>query len=299
MQANVCRSLAVVAFFLFLDHVAAQTLEKVKAEGAITLGYREAAIPFSYLDDEQRPIGYSMDICARVVDAVKVALKMPNLKLNLNPVIPSTRIALIANGTIDLECGVSTNNAERAKQVSFSPTVFVAGTRLLYRKALTVASLGDLRGKTVVSPSGSTNIKVVMEQNKTQQLGINVVAVEDLPEGFLMLETGRAAAFATDDVMIYSILATAKSPASYSVSKFALSTEPYGIMLRRGDQAFKKVVDSAITAMAKNGDLEMLYTKWFASAIPPRGLNLKMPMSTNLRRVLMRSNDSSDPRDYE
>ena len=297
MQTSVRIAIATAALSIFAVH--AQTLEKIKADGAITLGYRDAAGPFSYLDDKQQPIGYSMDICMKIVDAVKADLKLPALKVNLTPVGPSTRIPLISNGTIDLECGVSTNNAERQKQVAFAPTTFVTGTRLMFKKTLRVDSLADLKGKTLVSPSGSSNIKVVMEQNTARQLEVNVTGVQDLPEAFLMVETGRAAAFATDDVLIYNMIANAKSPADYAVSKFALSTEPYGIMMRKGDAAFKKVVDDAVRNLAKNGDIDKIYTKWFMTPIPPKGINLMMPMSANLKKSLTKPTDSPDPKDYE
>ena len=297
MQTSRKIAIAAVALSIFAAH--GQTLEKIKADGAITLGFRESAAPFSYLDDKQQPIGYSMDICLKIVDAVKAALKLPALKVNLTPVGPSTRIPLISNGTVDLECGVSTNNAERQKQVAFAPTTFVTGTRLMFKKTQHVDALADLKGKSVVSPSGSSNIKVVMEQNNAKQLGINVSGVQDLPEAFLMVETGRAVAFATDDVLIYNMIANAKSPADFAVSKFSLSTEPYGIMMRKGDAGFKKVVDDAVKAIAKSGEIDKIYSKWFTSPIPPKGINLTMPMSANLKKALANPTDSPDPKDYE
>ncbi len=291
--------LAICMATLTIFAAQAQTLEKIKADGAITLGYRDAASPFSYLDDKQHPIGYSMDICYKIVDAVKAELKMPALKVNLNPVAPATRIPLIANGTVDLECGVSTNNAERQKQVSFSPTTFVAASRVMYKKTLQVETLADLKGKMLVSPSGSTNIRVAMEQNNTKQLGINIAGVQDLPEAFLMVETGRAAAFTTDDVLIFNMIANSKTPADYAVSKFALSIEPYGIMLRKGDPAFKKVVDDAVGQLTKSGEIEKIYAKWFMSPTPPKGVNLNMPISAHLKRAFAKPTDSPDPKDYE
>ena len=297
MQTSLRIAVGVAALSIFAAQ--GQTLEKIKADGAITLGYRDAASPFSYLDDKQQPIGYSMDICYKIVDAVKAELKLPALKVVLNPVAPATRIPLISNGTVDLECGVSTNNADRQKQVSFSPTTFVAASRLMFKKSLQVESLADLKGKTVVSPSGSTNIRVITEQNTTKQLGINIAGAQDLPEAFLMVETGRAAAFTTDDVLIYNMIANSKSPGDYAVSKFALSIEPYGIMLRKGDPAFKKVVDDAVAHLTKSGEIEKIYAKWFTSPTPPKGINLNMPISANLKRAFAKPTDSPDPKDYE
>jgi glutamate/aspartate transport system substrate-binding protein len=277
----------------------AQTLEKIKKDGAITLGYRDSAAPFSYLDDKQQPIGYSMDICMKIADAVKAELKLPALKVNLNAVGPATRIPLMANGTIDLECGVTTNNPERQKQVAFAPTTFVTATRLMYKKTLQVEALGDLKGKSLASPSGSSNMRRVTELNTAGQLGINLTGVQDLPEAFLMVETGRAAALATDDVIIYNMIANAKAPGDYAVSKFTLSVEPYGIMLRRGDPAFKKVVDDAVIALFKSGEIEKIYAKWFQAPVPPKGINMNMAMSTALKRAIAKPTDSGEPKDYE
>jgi glutamate/aspartate transport system substrate-binding protein len=277
----------------------AQTLEKIKKDGVITLGYRDAAAPFSYLDDKQQPIGYSMDICMRIADAVKAELKLPALKVNLTAVGPATRIPLMANGTIDLECGVTTNNPERQKQVAFAPTTFVTATRLMYKKTQQVDALADLKGKALASPSGSSNMRRVTELNTAGQLGINLTGVQDLPEAFLMVETGRAAALATDDVIIYNMIANAKSPGDYAVSKFTLSVEPYGIMLRRGDPAFKKVVDDAVIMLFKSGDIDKLYAKWFQSPVPPKGINMNMAMSVALKRAIATPTDSGEPKDYE
>jgi glutamate/aspartate transport system substrate-binding protein len=297
MQASLRIVMGAVALTVFAAQ--GQTLEKIKTTGTITLGYRDAAAPFSYLDDKQQPIGYSMDVCMKIVDAVKAELKLPSLKVALNPVGPATRIPLISNGTIDLECGVSTNNAERQKQVAFSPTTFVAANRLMFKKTQQVESLADMKGKTLVSPSGSSNMRVVTEINTIKQLGINLVGVQDLPEAFLMVETGRAVAFATDDVLIYNMIANSKSPGDYAVSKFAMSIEPYGIMQRKGDPTFKKVVDDAVIGLTKNGELEKLYAKWFMAPTPPKGVNLNMPISAALKKSIAKPTDSPDPKDYE
>ena len=299
MKPSIVMLIGTAALSLFCIHGQAQTLEKIRANGAITLGYRDAAGPFSYLDDQQQPIGYSMDICRKIAEAVKTELKLPGLKVNLNPVSPSTRIPLIANGTIDLECGVSTNNAERQKQVAFAPTTFVTGTRVMFPKSLKIESVADLKGRKVVSPAGSSNIKVMLEVNNAKQLGMTILTAQDLPEAFLMVETGRAEAFATDDVLIYNMIANSKSPDQFAVSTFSLSTEPYGIMLPKDDPKFKKVVDDAVTQMAKSGELEKLYAKWFMSPVPPKGISLKMTMSEQLKKALVFPTDSPNPKDYE
>ena len=299
MKKSIVVFIGALALSAFSTQGLAQTLEKIKSSGVITLGYRDAAGPFSYLDDKQQPIGYSMDICRNIAEAVKTALNLPQLKIKLNPVGPSTRIPLIANGTIDLECGVSTNNAERQKQVSFTPTTFVTGTRLVYLKTLKVESMEDLRGKTIVSPSGSSNSKVLNEYNTKNNAGLNIMGATDLPEAFLIMQTGRAAAFATDDVLIYNMIANSKSPSDFAVSPFSLSVEPYGIMIPKDDPSFKKVADDAVIKLSKSGELDKLYDKWFMSPIPPKGANLKMPMSANLKKALANPTDSPDPKVYE
>jgi glutamate/aspartate transport system substrate-binding protein len=278
--------------------VQAQTLDKIKKDGAITIGHRDASIPFSYFDDKQQPIGYSMDICMKIADAVKAELKMPNLKVNLNPVTSATRIPLMANGTIDLECGSTTNNLDRQKQVSFAPTTFVTANRLVSKKASNITKLDDMKGKALVSTSGTTNIKQVTELNASRNLGMNIMAAKDHAESFLMVETGRAVAFAMDDILLYSLVASSKTPADYTITQEALSVEPYGIMMRKDDPTFKKVVDTAVTNLIKSGEIEKIYNKWFMSAIPPKGINLNLPMSAALKKAFANPADSGDPAKY-
>src|SRR5512133_274993 len=181
------------------------TLKKIKETGVITIGHRDTSIPFSYYDDKQNVVGYAMDICMKVVDALKADLKMPNLQVKLNPVTSATRIPLMANGTVDLECGSTTNNLDRQKQVAFAPTTFVTANRLLDKKSANLKKLEDLKGKTVVSTSGTTNIKQITELNTEKNLGLNILPAKDHAEAFLMVETGRAAAFVMDDILLYSL----------------------------------------------------------------------------------------------
>ena len=183
------------------------TLKKIKDTGTITIGYRDASIPFSYLDDSQKPIGYSMDLCYKIVDAVKAQLKLPDLKVALQPVTSATRIPLIANGTVDMECGSTTNNLERQQQVSFVVTTFVTANRLMSKAKNKVVNLEDLKGKTLVSTSGTSNLKQVTELNGSKNLGINIVTASDHPAAFQMVESDRAAAFAMDDILLYSLVA--------------------------------------------------------------------------------------------
>src|SRR5215469_14650943 len=218
------------------------TLKKIKDTGAITLGHRESSVPFSYYDDNQKVIGYAMDLCYKIVDAVKANLKLDKLEVKLNPVTSATRIPLIANGTVDLECGSTTNNLDREKQVSFTITHFVTANRFVSKKSANLKTVDDLKGKTIVSTSGTTNIKQITEIGAQRNLDLNIIAAKDHAEAFLMVETNRAAAFVMDDILLYSLVATSKAPADYVISADALSVEPYGIMLRREDPAFKKVV---------------------------------------------------------
>ena len=278
--------------------VGAQTLDKIKKDGSITIGHRDASIPFSYFDDKQQPVGYSMDICMKIADAVKAELKMPNLKVNLNPVTSATRIPLMANGTVDLECGSTTNNIDRQKQVAFAPTTFVTANRLVSKKTANITKLDDMKGKALVSTSGTTNLKQVTELNGSRGLGMNIMAAKDHAEAFLMVETGRAVAFAMDDILLYSLVASSKSPGDYVITQEALSVEPYGVMMRKDDPAFKKVVDTAVINLMKSGELDKIYTKWFMSAIPPKGINLNLPMSASLKKTVANPTDSGDPTKY-
>ena len=275
------------------------TLEKIKAAGTISVGHRDASIPFSYLDDKQQPVGYSMDLCAKIVDAVKAELKMPGLKVALQPVTSATRIPLLANGTIDMECGSTTNNAERQKQIAYTMTSFVTANRFISKKADNLTKLADLKGKTVVSTSGTTNIKQITELNAAQNLGINILAAKDHAEAFLMVDTGRAAAFVMDDILLAGLAANHSNPGQWQVSSDALSVEPYGIMLRKDDPAFKKVVDAAMVATYKSGELTKIYAKWFQAAIPPKGINLNLPMADAFKKVVANPIDSPDPAAYK
>jgi glutamate/aspartate transport system substrate-binding protein len=275
------------------------TLKKIKDTGTITIGYRDASIPFSYLDDSQKPIGYSMDLCYKIVDAVKAQLKLPDLKVALQPVTSATRIPLIANGTVDMECGSTTNNIERQQQVSFVVTTFVTANRLMSKSKNKVVNLEDLKGKTLVSTSGTTNLKQVTELNGTKNLGINIVPAADHPAAFQMVESDRAAAFAMDDILLYSLVAQSKNPADYYISTVQLSVEPYGIIVRKGDPDFKKVADGAVTAVMKSGEINKIYAKWFLSPIPPKNGNLNVPMSDALKKVVANPTDSGDQAAYK
>jgi glutamate/aspartate transport system substrate-binding protein len=277
----------------------AQTIDKIKQTGAITIGHRDASIPFSYYDDQQKVIGYAMDICMRVVDDVKKELKLPNLKVNYQLVTSANRIPLMANGTIDLECGSTTNNLERQKQVWFTNTHFVTANRWVAKKSSKLKTLNDLKGKTIVSTAGTTNIKQITELNAAQNLGMNIVSANGHPEAFQMVETGRAVAFVMDDILLYSLAAQSRTPNDYEISSVALSVEPYGIMLRKDDAPFKKIVDASTANSYKSGAINAIYEKWFQKPVPPKGINLKVPQSDLLKKVFKAPTDSGDPKDYQ
>ncbi|WP_315721832.1 MULTISPECIES: amino acid ABC transporter substrate-binding protein [unclassified Bradyrhizobium] len=276
------------------------TLKNIKETGTITLGVRDSSIPFSYLDDSQKPIGFAIDICMGIVNAVKKELKLDKLEVKLNPVTSSTRIPLLANGTIDLECGSTTNNAERQKQISFTNTHFLTASRYVSKKASNITKIDDLKGKTVVSTAGTTNIKQLTEANAARSLGINIIPAKDHAEAFLMVETDRAVAFVMDDILLSSLVAGSKDPAAYVISSDAFSKpEPYGIMLRKDDPQFKKVVDAATAKIYTSGEGAKLYDKWFMQKIPPKGLNLNTPMSAELKAEFAKPSDSPDPESYK
>src|SRR6201982_1646275 len=252
------------------------TLKNIKDTGAITLGFRDSSIPFSYLDENQKPVGFALDICYKIVDAVKKELKLDKLEVKLNPVTSATRIPLMANGTIDLECGSTTNNAERQKQVSFTNTHFLTASRYVSKKSNKINAIDDLKGKTVVSTAGTTNIKQLTEANAARNLNINIIPAKDHAEAFLMVETDRAVAFVMDDILLASLVAGSKEPDAYVISTDAFSKpEPYGIMLRKDDPAFKKVVDGATAALYTSGEGGKIYDKWVMAKIPPKGLTLQ------------------------
>jgi glutamate/aspartate transport system substrate-binding protein len=275
------------------------TLKKIKDSGAITVGHRDASVPFSYYDDKQQPIGYAMDLCMKIVDAVKAELKMPALKVNYQLVTSANRIPLMANGTIDLECGSTTNNVARQEQVWFTMTHFVTANRWIAKKSANIKTLNDLKGKTIVSTAGTTNIKQITEINAAQNLGMNIISANGHPEAFQMVETGRAVAFVMDDILLASLAAQSRTPGDYEISAIGLSVEPYGIMVRKDDKAFKAVADKAMTEVYKSGQVNAIYSKWFEKPIPPKGINLNLPMGAPFKKVVAKPTDSGDPKAYE
>jgi len=258
------------------------TLDKIKANGTMTLAYRESSIPFSYLDDKAQPTGFGFEICERIADNVKKATGRADLKKQFQAVTSANRIPLLTNGTIDIECGSTTNNSERGKQVQFAINYFYTGTRFLVKAGTNVNKLSDLAGKTVVSTTGTTNYQIIRRLNEEQKLGINLIGAKDHAESALLVESGRAVAFGMDDILLYGLRASALNPADLAVVGEPIQVEPYAIMLRQDDPAFQKLVDDTIVGMMKSGEFEQLYKKWFQSPIPPKGINLQVPMSKEL-----------------
>ena len=276
------------------------TLGKIKSSGTITVGHRDVSDPFSYLDDKQQPVGYAMDLCARIVDAVKAELKMPNLKVNYQLVTSANRIQLLANGTIDMECGSTTNNAARQEQVWFAITHFLTPNRWAARKSSNIKSINDLKGKTVVFTAGTTNIKQITELNAAKNLGMNIISANGHAEAFQMVATGRAVAFAMDDVLLAGLIAKSGNPADFEITAEPISLpEPYGIMVRKDDKPFKALADRVISDIYKSGQINAIYEKWFQKPIPPKSINFNLPMSAAFKKVVGKPTDSGDPKDYE
>ncbi len=267
------------------------TLDKVKASGSITVAYREASIPFSYLGGDAQPTGIGWEICGKIVEQVKKATGRADLKLATQAVTSQNRIPLMVNGTIDIECGSTTNNSDRQKQVTFAINYFYTGTRLMVKADSPIKSVADLKGRKVVSTTGTTNFQVMRKLNVDRNLGFDLIGAKDHPESMLLVQSGRADAFGMDDILLYGLKASAQNPAEFAVVGEALQVEPYAIMLRKDDPAFKKLVDDTVAGLMKSGEFDALYKKWFLSPIPPKGINLNAPMSQELKDNLKALSD--------
>lgn len=275
------------------------TLQKIKDSKTIVLGVRESSIPFSYLDDNHKYVGYTVDLCLKIVGAIKKQLDMSDIEVKYVPVVSSNRTAMMTGGVIDLECGSTTNNQERQQQVAFAPTSFLTATRVLAKKSSHITGFADLRGKNLVVTSGTANLREVAALNTERNLGINITRVKDHAEGFAMVENDQAAGFAMDDILLASFAANAKRPGDYFITQESLPPEPYGIMLRRNDAAFKKLVDTTLTAVYTSSEINRIYARWFQSPIAPKGINLNWPMSEQLKRAFAKPTDSGNPADYK
>lgn len=270
------------------------TLRKVKDNGTITIGYREASVPFSYLDGDQKPIGFSINLCGYVVEAVKKKLGLSDLQVAFTPVNSATRLPLVANGTIDLECGSTANQLIRQKQVAFSVSTFVAQFKWLTRVDSSVSSPDDLKGKTVAVTAGTNTSQFLNKLNQEQDLKLNIVQGKDHAESFLLVETGRASAFMEDDILLAGVKANSKDPSRFKILDTSYSADPYALMFRREDPQFKALVDETLSELMRSGTFGKLYAKWFESPIPPRGLNLEFPMSDKLKELIKSPSDKAN-----
>ncbi|MBB3008821.1 MULTISPECIES: glutamate/aspartate ABC transporter substrate-binding protein [Cupriavidus] len=269
------------------------TLKKIKDTGVITLGVRESSIPFNYNLGGVRQVGYSYDINMKIVEAIKDQLKLPNLQVKEIPITSQNRITLLQNGTIDIECGSTTNNLERQKQVAFTNSIFIIGTRIMVKKDAGIKDWADLKGKNVVTTAGTTSERLLRKMNDEQKLGVNIISTKDHGQSFLTLESGRAVAFMMDDALLYGERAKAKNPADWIVVGKPQSRESYGCMIRKDDPQFKKLSDTVISGMMKDGSVNTLYTKWFMQPVPPKGLNLDFPLSEDMKTLIKAPNDKA------
>ena len=274
---------AVISATFSANVMADSTLDKVKSTGNMTVAYRESSIPFSYLGDDGRPVGFSWEICRKIVDEVKKQTGRNDIVITSQAVTSQNRIPLLQNGTIDIECGSTTNNSERGKQVAFATNYFYTGTRFLTKANSGIKSLSDLKGKKVVSTTGTTNYQVLRNINSEQNIGFELIGAKDHADALLIVESGRADAFGMDDILLYGLRASSKDPKQLVVVGDPIQVEPYAIMLRKDDPQFKVLVDGVIANLMKSGEFDKMYKKWFESIIPPKGINLNAPMSKELK----------------
>ena len=268
------------------------TLQKIKDSGTIQIGARDSQIPFSYkLGSDGDPIGFTNDICLKIVDAVKAKLGLAKIEVRYTMLNSTNRIPLLQNGTVDLDCATTTNTTQRQQQVDFAPSHFVANITAAVRKNSGIDTLADLNGKNVATVSGSTSIQLLRVARKSGAIEVNEIPGKDTSDGFLRLSNGRADAYVLDDVQLAGMIASAPNPGEYKILKESLRQEPYGIMLRKDDPQFKALVDETVTGLMKSGAIEQLYTKWFLSPIPPRNANLNFPMTDAVREIYKNPNN--------
>ena len=272
-----------------------QTLEKIRASGKLALGYREASIPFAYLGADQKPVGLSLDLCSAVAEKVKSELGLDKLEVGYVAVNASNRIPLLQNGTIDVECGSTTNTLDRQKQVAFSVATYVTSPRWLVLAASNISDPKELQGKTAVVTQGSLNFAVGEKVIANEKLGITIVQAKDHGESILMLRTGRAAAWFEDDILLAGLVATSPNPKAFRFLPNVYAPSYYGLMLPKDDPEFKALVDGVIKAMMASGAFTKTYDKWFTSPIPPSGQNLSLPMSDAMKARVVSPSDALTP----
>ena len=278
------KTLTTLAFLIgaFGLEAGADTVKKAADSGRIAVAYRESSVPFSYLAGAGKPVGFSVELTDAIVEELRRATGKP-LAVEYISVTSQNRIPLLVNGTIDLECGSTTNNSARGKDVAFAINHFYTGTRLLAKKTSNVRNYADLAGKTVASTTGTTNAQVMRKYNADKALNMDIVLAKDHSDAMLMVDADRAVAFAMDDILLYGLMANAKNPALWEVVGDPLQVEPYACMLRKDDPTFKALVDKVIGGMMAGGSFEKLYTKWFMTPIPPNNVNLQLPLPPQLR----------------
>ena len=269
----------------------AQTLQKITDSNKITVSYRESSVPFSYLIGSTKAVGFSVELTEAIIEDVRKKIKKPNLEVAYMPVTSQNRIPLLVNGTYDLECGSTTNNSARGKDVTFAVSHFYTGTRLLTKKSSGIKNYADLAKKTVSSTTGTTNAQVIRKYSADKNLDMQLILGKDHDDSLLLVETDRSVAFAMDDILLFGLMANSKNPAALEVVGDSLQVEPYGCMLRKDDPEFKTLVDGTLTRLMKSGEFSKLYDKWFMSPIPPKGVNLNLPMSEQLKANLNTPSD--------
>jgi glutamate/aspartate transport system substrate-binding protein len=267
------------------------SLAKIKSSGKVVIGTRDSSAPLAYTTGDGKYTGYHVEICNRIVDAIKSELKMPSLKTEYTLVTSQNRIPLVTNGTVDLECGSTTNNKTRQQQVAFAPTTYVTNVRIAVKASSGINSIADLKGKKVATTTGTTSVQLLRKHERGTNVNFEEVFGKDHADSFLLLETGRADAFVMDDNILAGNIVNAKNPAEFKIVGETLSEEPIAIMYRKDDAAFKKVVDNAVISMTKSGEIEKLYNKWFTSPIPPRNVSVNMAMTPSLKSALANPND--------
>jgi ABC-type amino acid transport substrate-binding protein len=284
-----------LAFFAILTMTItgamANTLEKAKTTGKFTLAYRESSIPFSYLGEDGKPLGFGWEMCKLIAEEVKKQSGRKDLVVESQAVTSQNRIPLIQNGTVDVECGSTTNNSERGKQVTFAINYFYTGTRFLVKADSGIKSINDLKGKKVVSTTGTTNYQILRNLNDEKKYGFELLGAKDHADALLMVESGMAHAFGMDDILLYGLKASSKESAKLAVVGESIQVEPYAIMFRKDDPKFQALVNKVITNSMKSGEFEKAYKKWFQTNIPPKNVNLNAPMSKELKDNLKALSD--------
>jgi glutamate/aspartate transport system substrate-binding protein len=285
---------ALVFFAIFtmtITGAMANTLEKAKTTGKFTLAYRESSIPFSYLGEDGKPLGFGWEMCKLIAEEVKKETGRKDLVVESQAVTSQNRIPLIQNGTVDVECGSTTNNSERGKQVTFAINYFYTGTRFLVKADSGIKSINDLKGKKVVSTTGTTNYQILRNLNDEKKYGFELLGAKDHADALLMVESGMANAFGMDDILLYGLKASSKESAKLAVVGESIQVEPYAIMFRKDDPKFQALVNKVITNSIKTGEFEKAYKKWFQTNIPPKNVNLNAPMSKELKDNLKALSD--------